>query len=205
MSTDLLKTYGYWPAPGDRHVSEFFADYLKHGETGQLVWGLQAAQEETLGYIGEKDTQWEYLRAQARGEVELAEPKHQEGDGFVQIAQALLHGRDQVELAINMPNNGKISNLPAHAVVEVPAVVGAAGITGLGVGALPPAIAAVLTARAEQIEITVDAALTGDRELALQALMLDPLVPSSAIARAILDEALPVDAEGLPVETEDSV
>jgi alpha-galactosidase/6-phospho-beta-glucosidase family protein len=72
----------------------------------------------------------------------------------------------------------------------VPAVVGAAGIIGLGVGALPDAIAAVLTARAQQQEITVRAALTGDRELALQALVLDPLVPGLAVATAILDDAV---------------
>ncbi|WP_460021767.1 family 4 glycosyl hydrolase [Kineosporia succinea] len=71
----------------------------------------------------------------------------------------------------------------------MPAVVGASGVTGLGVGALPSAIAAVLTARAQQQEITVQAALTGSRELALQALVLDPLVPGLAVATSILDDA----------------
>jgi alpha-galactosidase len=75
-------------------------------------------------------------------------------------------------------------------VVEVPAVVGARGVTGLSVGPLPPAIAAVLTARAEQQELTVQAALAGDRELAVQALALDPLVPSPDVARKILDDAV---------------
>ena len=46
-------------------------------------------------------------------------------------------GDEHVELAVNLPNEGKISNLPPEAVVEVPAVVGAAGVTGLAVGPLP--------------------------------------------------------------------
>ena len=90
-----------------------------------------------------------------------------------------------------------IPNLPAEAVVEVPALVGAAGVTRLAVGPLPAGIAAVLTARAQQQEITVEAALTGDRDLAVEALVLDPLVPDSATARAILRDAALAQPETL--------
>jgi alpha-galactosidase len=141
-------------------------------------------------YIGEKSDLWEQLRAQADGTAPLPETDNQEAERLVAIAEAIVTGRDHVELAVNVPNQGKISNLPPEAVVEVPAVVGAAGITGLGVGPLPSGIAAVLTARAQQQEITVQAALTGDRGLALEALALDPLVPSPAVAVSILDDAV---------------
>ena len=57
-------------------------------------------------------------------------------------------------------------------------------------GRLPEAIAAVLTTRASQQELTVRAAVSGDRTLALQALALDPLVPDPATAVAILDDAV---------------
>jgi alpha-galactosidase len=80
--------------------------------------------------------------------------------------------------------------LPTTAVVEVPAVVGADRITGLGAGPLPPAVAAVLTARADQQELTVQAGVTGDRDAALQALTLDPLVGDARTAAAILDGAV---------------
>ena len=83
-----------------------------------------------------------------------------------------------------------IPNLPPEAVVEVPAVAGAAGITGLAVGPLPEAIAAVLTARVQQQELTVRAALSGRRAQAIQALALDPLVPDPQTAAAILDDAI---------------
>ena len=88
----------------------------------------------------------------------------QEAERLVAILEALVSGRDSVELAVNLPNNGKIPNLPPEAVVEVPAVVGAGRITGIAVGPLPAAIAALLAARvAEQQELTVRAALAGDR------------------------------------------
>ncbi len=195
VSADLYRTFGRYPAPGDRHVAEFFAWYLK-GENGapadesDLPWGLQGGRDDTMFYINEKSDLWERLHAQADGSAPLPEGDDGEAERLVTIAEAMVTGRDHVELAVNLPNQGKISNLPPEAVVEVPAVVGAAGITGLAVGALPAAIAAVLTARSQQQEITVQAALSGDRALALQALALDPLVPSPAVAASILDDAI---------------
>lgn len=195
VSADLERTFGRYPAPGDRHVAEFFGWYLK-GENGtpadetRLPWGLQGGRDATMEYIGEKDDLWELLHAQADGTAPLPQGDNQEAERLVAIAEAMVTGHDHVELAVNLPNEGRISNLPPSAVVEVPAVVGAAGIIGLTVGPLPVAIAAVLTARAQQQDLTVRAAVEGDRTLALQALVLDPLVPSPAVAAAILDDAI---------------
>jgi alpha-galactosidase/6-phospho-beta-glucosidase family protein len=195
VSADLMRTFGLYPAPGDRHVAEFFGSYLR-AEDGspadetRLPWGLQGGRDATMEYIGEKDDLWELLHAQADGKAPLPRTDNQEAERLVAIAEAIVSGNEHVELAVNLPNEGKIPNLPPSAVVEVPAVVGAAGITGLGVGALPDGIAAVLTARAQQQEITVRAALTGDRALALQALTLDPLVGRLDVATGILDDAI---------------
>ncbi|MET0695675.1 MAG: hypothetical protein ABWY56_17210 [Propionibacteriaceae bacterium] len=195
VSADLYRPVGRNPAPGDRHVAEFLSWYLK-GENGgpandtDLPWGLQGGRDDTMRYIGEKSDLWDQLRAQADGSLPLPEGDNQEAERLVAIAEAIVTGRDHVELAVNLPNQGKIANLPPEAVVEVPAVVGGAGITGLAVGPLPVGIASVLTARSQQQEITVQAAVTGDRELALQALALDPLVPSPAVAESILDDAI---------------
>ena len=190
VSADLMRTFGRYPAPGDRHVAEFFPGYLSPGDSDELRWGLQGGQDMTFEYIGEKNRLWDDLRAQANGDIPLRVPADQEAERVVSIATALMGDRDTVELAVNLPNDGKIPNLPATAVVEVPAVVGAGRITGLGIGPLPPAIAAVLSARADQQELTVRAGVTGERETALQALTLDPLVGDAGTARAILDDAV---------------
>jgi alpha-galactosidase len=196
VSADLLRTFGRYPAPGDRHVAEFFGGYLRGADgsavdDAHLPWGLQQGRDDTIRYIGQKADLWERLHDQADGRVPV-EPGRggQEAERLVSIAEALVTGREHVELAVNLPNRGLVPNLPPEAVVEVPAVVGAAGVTGLGVGPLPAGIAAVLSARAQQQELTVQAALRGDRALAVQALALDPLVPGPDVARAILDDAV---------------
>jgi hypothetical protein len=198
VTADLMDVFGLYPAPGDRHVAEFFNWYLggpaRRGDGaggGDLPWGLQPGLDATRHYIDEKSDLWDRLHAQAAGAEPLDEaPVGQEAERLVSIAEALCTGREIVELAVNVPNLGKIPNLPPEAVVEVPAVIGAAGVTGLAVGDLPPAIASVLTARALQQELTVQAALSGSRRLALQALATDPLVPSPQVAAAILNDAI---------------
>lgn len=190
VSADLMRTFGWYPAPGDRHVAEFFGWYLRGSDGDALPWGLQGGRDMTMEYIAEKDDLWTRLHGQADGTLPLDGTEKQEAERLVAIASAVITGRELVELAVNVRNDGKIANVPPEAVVEVPAVVGAAGVTGLAVGALPDAIAAVLTSRAQQQELTVQAALSGDRTLAVQALALDPLVPDPATAVAILDDAV---------------
>jgi alpha-galactosidase len=205
VSADLMRTFGRYPAPGDRHVSEFFAGYLRAAPGEELRWGMQAGLDATRRYIDEKQELWEGLRGLADGSVPLQPPRAQEAERLISIAAAIRTGRGHVELAVNLPNIGLISNLPGTAVVEVPAVVGADGVRGVAVGALPDGIAAVLTARALQQELTVDAAVRSDRRLALQALVLDPLVPDAATAAAILDAAVAAGGGGMAAFAEDRI
>ena len=93
----------------------------------------------------------------------------------------------------NVRNDGVIPNLPREAVVEVPGLINGAGVHGVAVGPLPEGIANILGQ-----ELMIDAALSGDRPLALQALLADPLVPSVEAATAMLDEALAAHAPLLP-------
>ena len=190
VTADLLRTFGLYPAPGDRHVAEFFSWYLR-GDVDSLPQTLQRGYEDTLRYVNEKYDVWDVLRAQAAGELPLvSRPADQEAERLVAIAEALITGSALLEPAVNVPNDGKIPDLPDHAVVEIPAVIDAHGVSGVAVGPLPDGIAAVLTARVAQQELTVHAALTGSRDLAVQALCADPLVDSPATARAVLDDAV---------------
>jgi alpha-galactosidase len=197
VSANLMNTFGLYPAPGDRHVAEFFSSYLTRQENGELEWGLQGGLNMTELYIGEKQELWEELRKQAEGSSPVHKRDNQEAERLVSIAEALITGKSHIELAVNVPNNGAISNLPPEAVVEVPALIGANGVTPLRVGPLPKAIATHLTQRSNQQELTVMAAHEQSRTMALQALYLDPLVASLQIATGILDDAVAFDKEHL--------
>jgi alpha-galactosidase len=116
----------------------------------------------------------------------------------VPIIAGVLTNSHQHELAVNLPNRGLIPNLPEWAIVEIPATVDASGVHGIPLGPLPEPIAAMCRTQVAVIDRVVEAGVHGDRNAALQALLLDPVVPTAAQAEAILNELLEVHKDFLP-------
>ena len=100
--------------------------------------------------------------------------------------------------ALNLLNRGTIRNLPDDVFVETPAIVDASGIRPVAIGDLPAPLAAFNRRDIDQMELTVEAAVTGDRKRVLQAMMLDPVVDSVSAAEKVIDEMFRVQAEHLP-------
>ena len=100
--------------------------------------------------------------------------------------------------SVNIPNDGYISNLPQDAIVEVPAVVSGKGIHGLGMGSLPRGIAALCAGQINVQHLVVDAGATGNKELVMQALLVDPNVPSAKAAEGIYNELMEINKPYLP-------
>jgi alpha-galactosidase len=181
-------------------VAEFFPHFLHQGEA-MLPYGLQGGLNLTNHILEGKGALRANLAAQAEGlaplDADLLDERRERWQA-VGIMEAMLLGRERRELAVNLRNDGLIPNLPAEAVVEAPALVDATGVHGVPVGPLPRAIADILRARVAQQERTVDAALLANRDLALHALLADPLVRGVERAAAMLDESLQAQARYLP-------
>jgi alpha-galactosidase len=101
----------------------------------------------------------------------------------------------------NVVNRGLITNLPQGCTVEVPCLADGTGIHPCSVGDLPPQCAALNRTNINVQELTVKAALEGDREAAYQAVAVDPL--SSAVltldeAHQMVDELFEASAPWLP-------
>ncbi|NMB24479.1 MAG: alpha-glucosidase/alpha-galactosidase, partial [Firmicutes bacterium] len=74
----------------------------------------------------------------------------------------------------------------------------AAGIHGLCVGDLPTGIAALCNQQVNVQKLVVEAAMTGSREAALQALLVDPVIDDIDNASKCLDDLLQVHGPYLP-------
>jgi alpha-galactosidase len=98
----------------------------------------------------------------------------------------------------NVRNDGYITNLPAGCCVEVPVFVDSQGLHPARVGALPPGLAALNQTNVSVQDLAVESALSGDPELAMQAVALDPLTS----ACCTLEEARRMTAEMLEAERE---
>ena len=87
-------------------------------------------------------------------------------------------------------NDGALPGLPDWAGVEVPARVGRAAVVAQQMEPLPHALTEICRREMELSSLVVDAAVSGDRTLALQALLLDPMGNDIDRSRAILDDFL---------------
>ncbi|MCL4506583.1 MAG: alpha-glucosidase/alpha-galactosidase [Chloroflexi bacterium] len=187
MSRRLLDTYGLFCATGDGHAGEYVGFASETIPlTGYDFDGRAKESAELRAHVVDV--------AEGRAPVKLS----LSGERAIQIIDAVTHDLIQPELAVNIPNNGCISNLPADAVVEAPAVVSARGVQGVHVGELPQGLAAMLRQQIDIQMLVVEAGVHGDRNAALQALLLDPTVHSYAQAKYMLDELLRVHERYLP-------
>ncbi|MBT9138203.1 hypothetical protein B9J77_04235 [candidate division NPL-UPA2 bacterium Unc8] len=118
----------------------------------------------------------------------------------VELIDALLStDKEPLELMVNVSNQGRyVSNLPQNAVVEVPALISNGKIQPLDMKDLPGGAATLCETQIEIAKINAEAALSGSRQLALQAMLLDPIVDSHDIAEKVLDELLWTHADLLP-------
>jgi len=139
-----------------------------------------------------------YMREARTSETEepLEDEDEQPAGGYEAAALAVMEalaGAEQQVLILNVRNRGAVRFLDRDAVVEVPAVVGPAGVRPLAAGELPPA-ARDLVLRVKEVErLTIRAAVEGSRALALEAIAHHPLVPSAAVAERILGDYLARD------------
>jgi len=122
---------------------------------------------------------------------------HISGEGLAGMISAMAHGRRELCIA-NIANQGAISNLPFTAEVELEAVTDSRGVRPIHVGEAPLVLKGILEKRFVWQELVVDAAVKGDRKLALQALMLDEMAVWPDKAEKMLDELLSASKNLLP-------
>ena len=102
--------------------------------------------------------------------------------------EGIIHNNNRVLESGIVFNRSIIPNLPAEAAVEVPVMTDADGIHPISLGPLPDPIAKLLTMQVNVQQLAVEAAVHASKEIALQALLIDPVVNSAEAAQRILDE-----------------
>ena len=116
------------------------------------------------------------------------------------LVTSLLTG-DGAHHYVDLRNGSTIAGLAPEAVVEVPAIVDRDGAHPVRVEPLPPEMLGLVQAVTAYEELAIRAARTGDRDVALKALIANPLVRQWDLAVAVLDELLAANREHLPTFT----
>ncbi|MFN2233483.1 MAG: 6-phospho-beta-glucosidase [Anaerolineales bacterium] len=123
------------------------------------------------------------------------------GGGYSNIALDVMEAafnNDDKCIVINTANQGAVAYLPDDAVIEVPCMVNASGIFPLRQPDVPQAVWGLIAAVKNYEQLAVEAAVTGDRDTALLALLAHPLVGDYAKAKAILADMMEANRQYLP-------
>lgn len=196
LSREMLEIFGLMPTPGDSHLCEYLAWTHDPITKPWEKYGLKLQSWE--GNRRMRADRKALAEAIVAGDRPVDELRLAISEGVPEIIEAVTFNDNYYHPQLNLPNNGLIPNLPQDAIIEVPGVISGFGIRGLNFPALPEGIAELCRRELALSSLVVDAVVKGDRQLALQALLLDPMMNDIDRARAILDSFLATFAEYLP-------
>jgi alpha-galactosidase/6-phospho-beta-glucosidase family protein len=148
--------------------------------------------------MAKREVFWRSLEAAARGDGGMV-TSYESREKLDKLICSSLFNQGEV-FQLNVMNRGAIPNVLPESVVELFTVVDGFGYHPAYFGPLPTAIAGVCNIAATVQDLTVESAMKGDRTLALQALLMDPLTYSMEIdsASKMLDEMLMAQKVWLP-------
>ncbi len=118
-------------------------------------------------------------------------------EAAAQLIASLHDGRGDVQV-VDTYNRGALPGLPDDVVVEVPSRITRDGAEPLSLAPLAPDMHGLVEAARGYEELTIAAAKNGDRQVALRALLANPLVPGWSAAEPMLDALLEANREYLP-------
>jgi alpha-galactosidase len=182
---ELMKRVGYFVTESSKHVAEYLAFFIDKPDE---IERLQIPVGEFL----------------TRRPVPIAAQLEQErGSGHSwlrpmsnEYAPALIASREAASdwsFQANVMNDGSIDDLSTGMCVEVPCLVTRGRLAPARVGRLPAAVAGLTRQSLTVQELAVEGVLRGDRDLILQAVMMDPQASATltlASMARLLDELL---------------
>lgn len=196
LTRRVFDAFGLFPVPGDTHLCEYLPwltdPITKPWEKYTIKlydWDLFAAI---------RDFSLKRLDSMAKSEITVDGLRDTDSEGALEMIENIAGATTHYHLAANLPNVGQISNLPTGCIVETPVVVDGAGIHPVHVGSFPEPVAELMRRETTVAQLCVDAAVEGDRQKALQCLLLDPVVTDIEVAKQILDDYLTSYKEYLP-------
>ncbi|NLG24603.1 MAG: alpha-glucosidase/alpha-galactosidase [Clostridiales bacterium] len=174
----MFHAFGLWPTCSDDHLGEYQAYGYEAGEHGYDF------ESDAQGRLRMKREIAEMVANPAR----LTEWLTPSGEQAIRAIVAMHFDRQTVLDSAIVMNNGAIANLPDDVAVEVPIVVDGFGVHNVDMGQVPLGIRSLMNMQVGPQQLSVEAAVRGSKELALQALLCDPVIHSSFAAEKILDE-----------------
>ncbi|MGE5612874.1 MAG: alpha-glucosidase/alpha-galactosidase [Bacillota bacterium] len=176
---EVLKHFGYFVSESSYHMSEYVSYFRKSKKWLEKIRGMDSWLKECDGsYYNQcaklNSSFYEDMEEVLVQDKILTERTHEYA---AYIINAMETGEPTVIYG-NVVNNGLIDNLPGECIVEVPCLVDKNGIQPVKMGKLPPQLAALNKTNVNVQGLAVEGALSGNKDIVCQAVMMDPLTSS---------------------------
>ncbi|MBU3102023.1 MULTISPECIES: alpha-glucosidase/alpha-galactosidase [Clostridium] len=167
---EMMLNFGYYITESSEHASEYLPYFIK-SKYPELIEAFNIPLDEYPRRCIEQIEKWKKMRNDM---VENKNIQHTRTHEYASYIMEAMETGNPYKIGGNVLNTGLITNLPTEAIVEVPCLVDRSGVIPTYVGKLPQQLAALNRTNINPQLLTIDAALTGKRELIYMAAMLDP-------------------------------
>jgi len=196
LTRAVFEAFGIFPVPGDTHLAEYLP-WMSNPETRPWEkFNLHLYDWEL--FAGIRDFTLDRLTSMADGIMSIENLMDTDSEGALEMVENIAGGGEHLHQAANLPNQGQIPNLPLGATVETQVVVNGGGVQPVHGEALPQGVAELCRREITAVQLCVDAAVYGDRQKALECLLLDPVITDMKQARQVLDAYLEAYRAHLP-------
>jgi alpha-galactosidase len=187
----MVREYGLVPCSVDSHIGEYVPFALDVAEWMPTPLDFH----EPIMVFLERAASWA-ATTKVPLPLHLAGHSHEE---VVDIIAAMWTDTATWIMATNVPNQGYLPDVADGAIVEVGATVDGNGIHPDQMPPLGEPLAGWVNTQTNLMDLVVESAITGNPDLALQAVVEDPCSPpDEAACRAMFDELSALQAAHLP-------
>jgi alpha-galactosidase len=168
---EVMRHLGSFVTESSEHFAEYVPWFIK-AHRPELIERFNIPLDEYIRRSEAQIAEWDAMREQLEhGDAALRAGRSDEyGADIIRACE----GGEPFRFWGNVPNRGLVDNLPGDCIVEVPCVASVDGIEPEPVGALPRHLAALMQTHVNVHGLAVEAALSGEKEPAIHAAMLDP-------------------------------